>query len=230
LDINKDRFHPLKSKRPVASGALKPFAATVSAALMIALALYIAVGINEQYYSVVLLFLALNLAYSLFIKNMVILDVMVIAISFVLRAAAGAEAISVTISGWLFVCTLLLALFLGFSKRFGELVRHGEKSQARKVLEHYSRDLLDQVISVIAAATIAAYAIYTMSEETVNKFHSTNLKYTLLFVIYGILRYIYIMHKKEEGGETPENAFLFDKAILLTIFLYVIAVIFIIQR
>jgi 4-hydroxybenzoate polyprenyltransferase len=231
LDIDSDRFHPVKKFRPIASGKLNKSAALISAVIMIAAGLSLASLFNSSYLVLVLVFLALNFAYSFYFKNVVILDVMVIAVGFVVRAAAGGEAIAVAISGWLFVCTLLLALFLGFSKRYGELMRHGQNtSNTRKVLEHYSKDLLNQAISIIAAATIAAYAIYTMSEETVNKFHSTNLKYTLFFVIYGILRYVYIIHKKEDGGEVPENSLLFDRSILINILLYVFAVVLIINR
>lgn len=226
MDAKEDRFHPLKSKRPLASGALNPLAALLAAVSMISLALFLILSLAQGYLNLaVLVFLVLSLAYSLFIKRIVILDVMTIAIGFVLRAVSGAEAISVDISGWLLVCTLLLALFLGFSKRFSELNRHGINTKnTRKVLEHYSRDLLDQIISITAAATIAAYAVYTMSEETISKFHTTGLKYTLVFVIYGVMRYIYITHKKEEGGEVPENALLSDKMILLNVFFYVISV------
>lgn len=231
-DIKEDRYHPIKSKRPLASGALKHGEALSASIVMILLALVLVISLNQAYLNLtVFSFLILNLIYTLFIKHIVILDVMAIAIGFVLRAVAGAEAISVIISGWLLICTLLLALFLGFSKRFSELSKPGVNiKSARKVLQHYNRDLLGQIISVTAAATITAYAIYTMSEETIRKFNTTNLKYTLIFVIYGIMRYIYIMHKKEEGAEVPENTLLSDKMILLNILFYAVAVIIIIHR
>jgi 4-hydroxybenzoate polyprenyltransferase len=229
IDIKKDRYHPIKSMRPLASGTLKQRQALIISAFMIISALFLAVSLNQQYLNVVITFLIINLAYSFFIKNIVILDVMVIAIGFVLRAVAGGEAISVMISGWLLICTLLLALFLGFCKRLAELNRRGAGiKNTRRVLEHYSSDLLHQIISVAAAGTIAAYAIYTMSEETISKFNTTNLKFTLPFVIYGIMRYMYILHKKEARGEVPENVLLFDKMILLNILLYTVAVVIII--
>lgn len=227
IDIKIDKNHPLKSKRPLALGTFKKEMALFISITMLVLGLFLAAILNYRYLSIAIMFVVINLAYSLCIKHMVILDVMTIALSFILRAVGGAEAISVAISGWLLVCTLLLALFLGFSKRLAEFNRHGEnRRNLRKVLEHYSGVLLNQLITVTAASAITAYAIYTMSEETVSKFHTTNLKYTLPFVIYGIMRYMYIIHRKE-GGEVPEDALLCDRMISLNILFYFLAVVII---
>ena len=159
--------------------------------------------------------------YSSLLKKIVILDVLAISIGFVIRAIAGALVIHVEISSWLLVCTTLLALFLALSKRRYELVQWSE--EFRKSLVEYSPHLLDQMISVVASALVMAYALYTMSQETIEKFHTHGLAFTVPFVLYGIFRYLYLIYRKEEGGN-PETTLLQDKPLLINCGLWIIAV------
>jgi 4-hydroxybenzoate polyprenyltransferase len=180
--------------------------------------------IGREFLAVAVVYFALQLAYSLKLKHMVILDVFSIATGFVLRAVAGAEAISVEISSWLLICTMLLSLFLALSKRRHELILLTSRAaEHRKILAEYSPALLDQMVSVVTSATVVSYALYTMSEETVRKFHTYRLIYTVPFVLYGVFRYLYLVYKKEEGG-SPDTALFTDIPLLMCVILYVIAV------
>jgi len=148
----------------------------------------------------------LQLCYSLWLKHIVIIDVFCIAAGFLLRVAAGAVVIEVSFSTWLFFCTILLALFLALSKRRHELVLLEDSAgEHRRILDEYSTGLLDQMISIVTTATLIAYILYTVSDETVAKFGSDKLKYTIPFVLYGIFRYLYLVYQKNEGG-SPEKA------------------------
>jgi 4-hydroxybenzoate polyprenyltransferase len=164
------------------------------------------------------------MGYSKFLKHIVIMDVFSIATGFVLRAVAGAEVIEVPISTWLLFCTILLSLFLALSKRRHELILLEDNAKHhRKILFEYSPRLLDQMISIVTASTVMAYTLYTVSDETVLKFGTDRLKYTVPFVLYGIFRYLYLMHQKKEGG-SPEKVLLNDRPLILGILLYGIAV------
>jgi len=154
------------------------------------------------------------------LKHIVIIDVFSIAAGFLLRVLAGAEAIEVTFSTWIFFCTILLALFLALSKRRHEIILLDEKAiNHRKILFEYSSGLLDQMISIVTTTTLIAYMLYTISPETVARFGTDNLKYTVPFVLYGIFRYLYLIHQKNEGG-SPERVLLNDMPILITVILY----------
>lgn len=156
----------------------------------------------------------LQIAYSLVLKHVVILDVMAITAGFALRVLAGAVVIHVAISSWLIICTLLLALFLALCKRRNELTMLANSAQAhRSVLGHYSIPLLDQMISVVTSSTVIAYALYTLSDQTITKFGTSNLVYTVPFVIYGIFRYLYLVHIKNAGG-SPEMLLVTDIPLL----------------
>jgi 4-hydroxybenzoate polyprenyltransferase len=180
--------------------------------------------LSLSFFFVVLAYFLLQLAYSFSLKHIVILDVFAIAFGFALRVVAGAVIINVEISSWLLICTILLALFLGFSKRRHELVVLEDGAQEhRKVLTDYSSYLLDQMISVVTASTVVSYALYTMSKETIEKFGTRNLIFTVPFVLYGIFRYLYLIHKKEEGG-SPESILVTDKPLMVSILLWAIAV------
>jgi 4-hydroxybenzoate polyprenyltransferase len=158
------------------------------------------------------------------LKHIVILDVLAVSVGFVLRAIAGAEVIDVPISSWLLVCTILLALFLSLGKRRHEILLLEDNAvNHRKILYEYSPALLDQMISVVTASTVVAYALYTMSVETITKFQTDNLKYTIPFVLYGIFRYLYLIHQKSGGG-SPEKILLNDKPLLINIILYLTTV------
>jgi 4-hydroxybenzoate polyprenyltransferase len=221
IDIKQDKVHPLKSKRPLASGRLRPVYAIITFLVLLALCAYISLTyLNYLFILVAGSYLILQIAYSTVLKHIVIIDVFSIAAGFLLRVIAGAEAIEVTFSTWLFFCTILLALFLALSKRRHEIILLDEKAiNHRKILFEYSADLLDQMISIVTTTTLIAYILYTISPETVNKFGTDNLKYTVPFVLYGIFRYLYLMHQKNEGG-SPERVLLNDKPILITVILY----------
>jgi 4-hydroxybenzoate polyprenyltransferase len=224
IDLNQDRMHPQKSKRPLASGTLKPFTAIISGIILVVLSLISAFWLNTNFAWIALGYFILQIAYSTILKHIIILDVLAISTGFVLRAIAGGEVIGVPISSWLLICTILLALFLALGKRRHELLLLEEDAvHHRKILYEYSPGLLDQMISVATASTVIAYALYTMSAETTEKFHTDNLKYTIPFVLYGIFRYLYLIHQKNEGG-SPEKILLNDKPLILNIILYLITI------
>ena len=176
------------------------------------------------------LYAFLNILYSLKLKDVVILDVMTISAGFVLRVVSGALLIQVGASEWLIICTVLLSLFLGFSKRRHEItVLESHANDHREVLQHYSPYFLDQMIGIVTASTVMSYALYTISEETVKKFGTNHLIYTVPFVLYGIFRYLYLVHKKVEGGN-PTKIALTDRPLLVNILLWIVAVSFIIYK
>jgi 4-hydroxybenzoate polyprenyltransferase len=173
---------------------------------------------------VTLIFFGLNVIYSLWLKNIVIIDVMSIALSFVIRAYAGAVAINVPASKWLLINTLFLALFLGFGKRRHELVMlESEASQHRKILDKYSPYLLDQLIGVVTASVVVMYMLYSFSAEVSKKLDTENLFLTIPFVVYGIFRYLYLIHKEEKGG-SPTRVMISDTPLLVTIILWLTTV------
>ena len=179
--------------------------------------------LGQAFGTVVGLYLILNIFYSLKLKELVILDVMAIAAGFVLRVVAGATLIGVPTSEWLIICTMLLSLFLGFSKRRVELVSLDELANPhRSVLAHYSAQFLDQMTGIVTAATVMSYAVYTISEETVAKFGTSDLIYTVPFVLYGIFRYLYLVHKREEGGD-PTKTILTDVPSIVNLVLWISA-------
>jgi len=229
-DIEKDKLHPEKSQRPIPSGALSVNTAGVTAALLLLVALVGGFLINSLFGIVTAVYILVNIAYSFYLKHVVILDVMSIAISFVLRVVAGAEIIGVPSSEWLILCTLLLSLFLGFAKRRHELLILETKATGhRAVLEHYSPYFLDQMTAIVTASTVMSYAVYTISDETVRKFHTKDLIYTVPFVLYGIFRYLYLVHKKEEGGN-PTKILLTDVPLILNVLAWVLVCAYIIYR
>ncbi|PIE33190.1 decaprenyl-phosphate phosphoribosyltransferase [candidate division KSB3 bacterium] len=219
-DVERDRQHPLKSKRPIAAGELSIPTATSAAILLIAVSLIGAFCVDRGFGIVALIYSLLLSAYSFWLKHIVILDVLVLALGFVLRAIAGAEVIDVQFSSWLLLCTILLALFLGLSKRRHELVLLGDNAHShRKILEEYSPHLLDQMIGVVTASTLMAYALYTMAPETIEKFGTSYMILTIPFVIYGIFRYLYLVHQKDQGGN-PTTLLVSDKPILINVVLW----------
>lgn len=226
-DLERDRLHPLKRSRPIASGTLGVPAARAAAASLFALGLLVAFALGPGFFLCALAYLALNLAYSFGLKDVVILDVLTIAIGFVLRAVAGAVAIQVAFSDWLLVCTILLALFLALAKRRHELVTLEDAAAHRRILAEYSPYLLDQMIAVVTASCLTAYAFYTLAPETVEKYRTDRLAYTIPFVIYGIFRYLYLVHRKEQGG-SPSDALLADRPLLAAVALWAVAVVLIV--
>jgi 4-hydroxybenzoate polyprenyltransferase len=229
-DLERDRLHPVKARRPLASGVLSPQLAAGVGVCMTLGALGLSFWLHLAFGIVALAYVALHIAYSLWMKTVVILDVFAIAGGFVLRAVAGAEAIAVPISPWFFICTLLLALFLGLSKRRHELLLLEDAASAHRAsLAEYTPPLLDQMIATVTAATIVTYALYTLSSETVARLHTDALKYTIPVVLYGIFRYLYLVYRKGKGGD-PETVLVTDRPLLLTISLYGAMVVWILYR
>ena len=229
-DRDSDRQHPLKAKRPIASGAL-PVPIALGAAFAIGvIALAAAVAIGRGFAVVAAVYLTLQIAYSGTLKHVVIIDVLTIAIGFVLRAVGGAEAVNVEISHWLLVCTILLALFIALAKRRHEIVLlAGGATSHRPILGEYSAYLLDQMIGVVTASTLISYIFYTISPETQAKFGTPWLGLTIPFPLYGIFRYLYLVHQREGGG-SPADLLLADRPLLICVALWAIAVALIIYR
>ncbi len=219
-DAEEDRKHPDKCDRPIASGQLSVSVASIAAGVLVIVGVGGAFVVNLGLGVVITAYFALQMLYQFFLKERVILDVFAIAGGFVLRAVAGAEAINVVISPWLLICTSLLALFLGLGKRRGEiLLLEDDASDHRATLSKYNVELLDQLITLVASATLMSYCLYTISDRTVSLLGSTRLMYTIPFVIYGLFRYLYLMHRHGHGG-SPDRTLLTDKPLLLTVMLY----------
>ena len=229
-DRENDRKHPHKSKRPIASGALSVTAALMSAVVLGAIALGAAFALGLPFFSVSALYLALLALYSGPLKHMVIIDVLTIAIGFVMRAVAGAIAVNVDISHWLLVCTILLALFISLAKRRHELTLLACGAVGhRPILGEYSPYLLDQMISVVTASTLISYIFYTISPETELKFGTAWLGLTIPFPLYGIFRYLYLVHQREGGG-SPADLLLNDRPLLVCVTLWALTVAVLIYR
>jgi len=224
-DLERDRLHPRKRLRPIASGAVSLRFATIAAVLLGSLSLGGSFLLGWPFAACAGLYLAMNLLYSFALKEVVILDVLCISLGFVLRAVAGAEAVSVEISEWLLVCTILLALFLALSKRRHELTSLSDTaSEHRRILSEYSPYLLDQMIAVVTASCLTAYAFYTLARETRDKYQTDRLSWTIPFVLYGIFRYLYLVHQKEQGG-SPTDILLTDWPLLIDVALWAIAIV-----
>ena len=229
FDRENDKNHPLKSSRPIASGKLPVSVAAAAAIVLLIVSVILTLYINDSTALALIAYVVLNLAYSLVLKHLVIIDVMTIAAGFVLRAVAGGFAVDVPISAWLLVCTTLLALFLGFGKRRHELSLLTDNAAGhRRALEHYSTPFLDQMISVVTASTVVAYAFYTLSPEVVEHFHTKWLSLTIPFVLYGIFRYLYLIFHKEMGG-SPTRLLLTDPPLLLCVILWLGTVLLVIN-
>lgn len=227
-DREEDRKHPLKRLRPLAAGTLSVSVAVLALLALSAAALGLSWGLGAGFTGILLAYLALNLLYTFWFKHLVILDVMSISLGFVLRIEAGAQAMGVEVSRWLFLCTIFLALFLAFSKRRHELTLLAEgASEQRRVLDHYSPAFLDQMINVVTASSVLAYALYAVAPETVEKYHTQNLIFTIPLVLYGIFRYLYLMYQRA-GERNPTEAILRDPPFLINILLWGLAVVWIV--
>lgn len=229
-DREADRGHPLKARRPIASGVVPPGVALGFAAALVAVCLGAAFWLSREFGIVALAYTTLQTLYSGPLKHIVIIDVLTIAMGFVLRAVAGAVVIDVRISQWLLICTVLLALFIALSKRRHEIVLLADRAGThRPILQEYSAYLLDQMIAVVTASTLMAYALYTVSPDTVAKYGTDLLALTLPFPLYGIFRYLYLVHQKEAGG-SPSELLLTDRPLLICVALWAAAVVVIIYR
>jgi 4-hydroxybenzoate polyprenyltransferase len=222
-DVEADRAHPVKRRRAIAAGEVAPSVALGVAIVLAAAALAGAFALSPGLGQVAVAYLALNLAYSLGLKRVVILDVMMVAAGFLLRAIAGARVIDVAISHWLVLCTGLLALFLGFVKRRQELAARHDGAPTRAILREYSLPFLDQMISIVTGATVVAYSLYAFSPEVAQKLGTEHLGLTIPFVLFGIFRYLYLVHQRGEG-ENPTAVVLTDPPLILDVVFWAVSV------
>lgn len=215
VDLERDRKHPIKSKRPIASGKVSTTKATIVGIILATLSLIIAVNLDKYIAIIILIYLFNNILYSFKLKNIVLVDVFSISIGFILRVLAGGVSTGVKTSSWIILCTLFLSLFLGFGKRRNELIILGESAnEHRENLSQYTEKLLDQLINIVLTCTIVFYAIYCIAGSSSDKFIWTNI-----FVIFGVLRYYYLMYSKGEGG-SPTELVLKDKQLLNCVLLW----------
>ena len=224
-DVEQDRAHPTKRNRPVAAGHLPPSIALGAALLLLPVCLVLGYVLSPPFAAVAASYLVMQLAYTFALKNIVLLDVLIIGIGFVMRAVSGAVVIGAVISPWLYTVTLLGALFLGLCKRRHELLLlEAGAGQHRKILEMYTPSLLDSLISIVASSTIMAYSLYTFTSLTAQRAATSNnlMMLTIPFVIFGLFRYVYLAHSQNAGG-SPEEVFLKDKPLIITILLWITA-------
>jgi 4-hydroxybenzoate polyprenyltransferase len=224
MDAERDRRHPLKALRPIASGALGPVAAIVSIVILLTGSLMAGFTLSPPFGAALLIYAAINLAYSFRLKEIVIIDVMVIAAGFVIRAVSGGLVIDVPISTWLIMCTILLSLFLAFCKRRQEIESLPDAHHHRVILREYSVGFIDQMINVVTASTVTAYMFYTISPEVEMRLNTHYLYLTVPFVLYGIFRYLYLVHQRGQGGN-PTQALFTDRPLLLCVGLWALTVI-----
>ncbi len=223
MDIELDRQHPVKKNRALPSGKLGVRHAWIIFFTLALPSLAAAFALDSRFALMAALYLLVNVAYSCLLKNVVILDVFAIAACFVIRVVAGAYVIDVPPSEWLLICSFLLALFLAFSKRRRELtLLESEAANHRLVLGKYSPHLLDQMISIVTSVCVIGYILYTQSPATIAKFGTKELIYTFPFVVYGIFRYLYLVHRHDKGG-SPAETLLTDRPLIVTIFLWILA-------
>jgi len=206
VDLDQDKQHPEKCKRPLASGAVSFSAAILLALILGVLGLILAYAASQKVLIILVGYALMNIAYSLWLKHVVILDVFIIATGFMLRILAGTMGIGIPPSQWLLLCGLMVTLFLGFTKRRAEIIAlTDDKTAHRKVLEHYSPVLLDKMIGITAAGLIMSYSLYTMNADTIRIHGTANLIYTVPFVVYGVFRYIYLLHHQSRGGDPSHD-------------------------
>jgi 4-hydroxybenzoate polyprenyltransferase len=232
LDVESDRAHPKKKYRPIASGEISVKQALIFLSLLVIIIIAGLIFLKPIFAAVIVLYLITNLLYSIKVKSIVLLDVFFISFGFMLRVLGGAAAISVPISSWMILTTIFISLFLAISKRRGELsqvINQDNIEKQRKVLKEYSVEFADQLNTIAAAGTIISYALYTVSEKTVATFGTDKLIYTTPFVIYGIFRYMYLMHQKNLG-ESPTSIVTKDIPIILGVLGWFVFSIVIIYR
>ncbi|MCJ7570176.1 MAG: decaprenyl-phosphate phosphoribosyltransferase [Anaerolineales bacterium] len=219
VDLEQDRQHPLKRKRPLASGKLSKNAAATAAIIFSIVALGLGFWLEMKFGLIILAYMVLNLVYSFYLKNIPIIDVLVIAAGFVLRVGAGVVLVTVQrFSPWMYVCVTLISLFMGLGKRRAEMVLLADNANShRRVLDGYTLSFIDHLLSIVSSTTILAYSLYTFSAENLPPNHLMML--TIPFVIYGIFRYLYLVHVQAEGG-APEELLLSDKPLMATVALW----------
>lgn len=222
-DLEKDKLHPKKRRRALPSGQLKPWVAIAAAAAILAVCLPVAYWLHPGFFGIVLGYFLLNLAYSFYLKHLVILDVMTIAAGFVLRVGAGVVvAEAERFSPWLYVCMTFLALFMAIGKRRHEMILLASSADShRKILNQYTVPYLDQMIIVVVTATLIGYSLYTATASNLPCNHGMLL--TIPFVIYGMFRYLYLVQVKGEGG-APEDMLFTDRPFLVDVVLWAVSV------
>jgi 4-hydroxybenzoate polyprenyltransferase len=229
-DRAEDRLHPMKRLRPLAAGDVTVSSAAILGTVLAIVSLALAASLGWPFFTILAIYLALNQLYSAGLKHTVILDVMIVSLGFVLRVLAGGAAVHVQVSAWLLLCTFFIALFLAFSKRRHELILLAEDASGqRPVLSHYSPAFLDQMINVVTASTVVAYAMYAISPETIEKFHTRHLIYTIPMVLFGIFRYLYLIYQKP-SNRNPTEAILRDAPFLINLFIWAMAAVWIVYR
>lgn len=229
-DRAEDRLHPLKRHRPIAAGTVQVPTAIAMGVTLAVVSLALAASLGRSFFTVLAVYLVLNQLYSAGLKHTVILDVMIVSFGFVLRVIAGGYAVNVQVSAWLLLCTFFIALFLAFSKRRHELILLADDASGqRPVLSHYSPTFLDQMINVVTASTVVSYAMYAVSPETVEKFHTRDLVYTIPMVLFGIFRYLYLIYQKP-SSRNPTEAILRDPPFLINILIWAAAALWIVYR
>lgn len=218
FDMESDRRHPVKRRRPLAAGLVAPRTAWAAAAALLALSMLWGYRIGTGFFSVIMIYLFIQIVYNAGLKRVVILDIFCVSSGFFLRVIGGALAIQVSSSHWLIICTTLLSMFLSLAKRRHELMTLGNGAAAlhREVLGRYNIQLLDQMIAMITASTLLSYMLYCISPETVARFRSEHLIFTFPFVLYGIFRYLFLIYRRNEG-DAPEKILLSDPPLLLSI-------------
>jgi len=223
VDMKQDRNHPKKRLRPLAAGTIGVHAAYMLSAVLTALGLLLAYVASPLVLMILCGYALMNIAYSLRLKHVVILDVFIIATGFMLRILAGTLGIGIAPSQWLLLCGLMVTLFLGFTKRRAEIIAlTDEKVAHRKVLEHYSPVLLDKMIGITAAGLIMSYSLYTMNADTIRIHGTANLIYTVPFVMYGVFRYIYLLHHQSRGGD-PSRDLIRDPHLFIVVSFWLIS-------
>ena len=221
IDLEADRSHPEKRDRPLAAGLISTRFAKTAAGILLLVSALLGFLFDTGFFWIVMIYVVIQMLYSCFLKNVVILDIFCIASGFFLRVIAGAVAIHVVVSHWLMICTILISIFLALSKRRHELVLldGAVARQHRKVLSEYDPYLLDQLIAVITGSTLLSYMLYCVSPQTIEKFQTDSMIYTFPFVLYGIFRYLYLVHKKGYGG-APEKILFSDLPLLSSVLLW----------
>ena len=227
-DLKNDKKHPTKKMRPFASGKISLQQIQIAIVLLSSFSIFVSFLLNKQLCGILITYIIFNTVYSSLLKNIVIIDVLCIALFFLLRVMAGTAVIGVVYSHWMIFMTCLLAIFLGFNKRRQELKIYKESSEGyRPVLAKYNTYFLDQMISVTTASIVIVYMIYTVDERTVGTFGTNHLFYSIPFVYYGIFRYLYLVHKKNIDGD-PTSALLADITTQVNLFLWILACILVV--
>ena len=224
VDLEQDKLHPIKKNRPLASGRLDPRIAKVTIVVLLIISISIGFYLSLGFSAVLLTYLVLTLLYTFKLKHIPIIDVLILATGYVLRVTAGVTLITVArFSPWMYMCVTLLALFMGLGKRRAEMILMAQNANSsRRVLDGYTIPFVDQLIAIVSSTTIIAYALYTFSAENLPDNHLMML--TIPFVIYGIFRYLYLIHVENKGG-APEELVLTDKPLMATGILWGLSVI-----